>query len=80
VPCPVASHIATDRPQVARWQPSFQQLARRAPELVCELNHQFLAGLLAGLRTRRIDAVLQPDAVAHPRRCCVLLQGPVLEC
>jgi predicted ArsR family transcriptional regulator len=58
----------------------FQQLARRAPELVCELNHQFLAGLLAGLRTRRIDAVLQPDAVAHPRRCCVLLQGPVPEC
>jgi predicted ArsR family transcriptional regulator len=54
----------------------FQQLARRAPELVCELNRQFLAGLLAGLRTRRIDAVLQPDAVAHPRRCCVLLQGP----
>src|SRR5215204_4113604 len=52
----------------------FQQLARRAPELVCGLNHQFLAGLLAGLRTRRVDAVLQPDAAADPTRCCVLLQ------
>jgi predicted ArsR family transcriptional regulator len=53
----------------------FQQLARRAPELVCGLNHQFLAGLLAGLRSRRVDAVLQPDAAADPTRCCVLLQG-----
>ena len=50
----------------------FQQLARRAPELVCGLNQEFLAGLLAGLRSRRVDAVLQPD----PTRCCVLVQGP----
>jgi predicted ArsR family transcriptional regulator len=50
----------------------FWQLARRAPELVCGLNQQFLAGLLAGLRASRIKAVLQPD----PGRCCVLLQGP----
>jgi predicted ArsR family transcriptional regulator len=49
----------------------FQQLARRAPELVCGLNQEFLAGLLAGLRSRRVEAVLQPD----PARCCVLLQG-----
>jgi predicted ArsR family transcriptional regulator len=53
----------------------FQQLARRAPELVCGLNQQFLAGLLAGLRSRRVDAVFQPDAAADPARCCVLLQG-----
>jgi predicted ArsR family transcriptional regulator len=50
----------------------FRQLARRAPELVCGLNQEFLAGLLAGLRASRIEAVLQPD----PARCCVLLQGP----
>ena len=50
----------------------FQQLARRAPELVCGLNQEFLAGLLAGLQTHRIDAVFQPD----PTRCCVLVQGP----
>jgi predicted ArsR family transcriptional regulator len=53
----------------------FQQLARRAPELVCGLNQQFLAGLLAGLGARRVDAVLQSDAAADPTRCCVLLQG-----
>jgi len=40
--------------------------------LVCGLNQEFLAGLLAGLQTHRIDAVLQPD----PTRCCVLVQGP----
>jgi predicted ArsR family transcriptional regulator len=50
----------------------FRQLARRAPELVCGLNQEFLAGLLAGLQTHRIDAILQPD----PTRCCVLVQGP----
>jgi predicted ArsR family transcriptional regulator len=50
----------------------FQQLARRAPELVCGLNQDFLAGLLAGLRASRIEALLQPD----PTRCCVLVQGP----
>jgi predicted ArsR family transcriptional regulator len=52
----------------------FRQLARRAPELVCGLNQQFLAGLLTGLRSRRVDAVLQPDAAADPTRCCVVLQ------
>ena len=50
----------------------FRQLSRRAPELVCGLNHQFVVGLLAGLRASRIEAVLQPD----PTRCCVLVQGP----
>ena len=50
----------------------FRQLSRRAPELVCRLNQDFLAGLLTGLRTSRIEAVLQPD----PTRCCVLVQGP----
>ena len=50
----------------------FRQLARRAPELVCGLNQEFMAGLLAGLQTHRINAVLQPD----PTRCCVLVQGP----
>jgi predicted ArsR family transcriptional regulator len=50
----------------------FRQLARRAPELVCGLNQDFVAGLLAGLRADRVEAVLQPD----PTRCCVLVQGP----
>jgi predicted ArsR family transcriptional regulator len=62
---------ATQRQLLLRNCP-FQQLARRAPELVCRLNQDFLAGLLAGLRASRIEAVLQPD----PTRCCVLLQAP----
>ena len=33
-----------------------------------------LAGLLAGLGGRRVDAVLQPNAAANPTRCCVVLQ------
>jgi predicted ArsR family transcriptional regulator len=63
----------TQRQLVLRNCP-FQQLARRAPELVCGLNQDFVAGLLAGLRSRRVDAVLQPDAAADPTRCCVHLQ------
>ena len=63
----------TQRQLVLRNCP-FQQLARRAPELVCGLNQQFLTGLLAGLCSRRVDAVLQPDAAADPTRCCVHLQ------
>jgi predicted ArsR family transcriptional regulator len=50
----------------------FRHLARRAPELVCSLNQEFVAGLLAGLQAYRVEAVLQPD----PTRCCVLVQGP----
>jgi len=67
------TRTATQRQLLLRNCP-FQQLARRAPELVCGLNQQFVAGLLAGLRSRRVDAVLQPDAAADPTRCCVLLQ------
>jgi predicted ArsR family transcriptional regulator len=74
--CGYAPTRAPTRLQLMLRNCPFQQLARRAPELVCGLNREFLAGLLAGLRTRRVDAVLQPDAAADPRRCCVLLQGP----
>jgi predicted ArsR family transcriptional regulator len=65
------AHTATPLQLVLRNCP-FRQLSRRAPELVCGLNQEFLAGLLAGLRASRIEAVLQPD----PTRCCVLVQGP----
>jgi predicted ArsR family transcriptional regulator len=67
------ARTATQRQLVLRNCP-FRQLARRAPELVCGLNQEFLAGLLAGLRSRRVDAVLQPDLAADPTRCCVVLQ------
>jgi predicted ArsR family transcriptional regulator len=72
--CGYAPTRAPSQPQLLLRNCPFRQLARRAPELVCSLNQQFLAGLLAGLRSRRVDAVLQPDAAAHPTRCCVVLQ------
>ena len=44
----------------------FQRVAGRAPELVCALNQDFLAGLLHGLGARRVDAIPQPDAATDP--------------
>jgi predicted ArsR family transcriptional regulator len=63
-----------DQRQLVLRNCPFQQLARSTPELVCALNHDFLAGLLQGLRARRVDAVLEPDQAADPQRCCVLLK------
>jgi predicted ArsR family transcriptional regulator len=70
--CGYAPARAATQLQLVLRNCPFQQLARRAPELVCGLNQEFLAGLLAGLRASRTEAVLQPD----PTRCCVLVQGP----
>jgi predicted ArsR family transcriptional regulator len=53
----------------------FQRVAGRAPELVCGLNQDFLAGLLHGLGARRVDVVPQPDAAADPTRCCALVRA-----
>ncbi|MGH3495741.1 MAG: transcriptional regulator, partial [Sciscionella sp.] len=48
----------------------FHPLASKAPELVCGINHAFLAGLLAGLRAGTVAAVLDPRA----GECCVELR------
>ncbi|HEX6872766.1 MAG TPA: helix-turn-helix domain-containing protein [Micromonosporaceae bacterium] len=47
----------------------FHPLAARHPELVCGLNHAFLAGLLAGIGADRLQAQLSPA----PGRCCVII-------
>ncbi|WP_328701619.1 helix-turn-helix transcriptional regulator [Amycolatopsis pittospori] len=47
----------------------FHPLAAEAPELVCRINHAFLAGLLTGLRAGNVEAVLAPGAA----ECCVEL-------
>lgn len=49
----------------------FQPLAGRAPDLVCGINHGFVTGFLAGLRTTAVEA-----AIVGPRRgeCCVELR------
>ena len=70
--CGYAPARAATQLQLVLRNCPFRQLARRAPELVCSLNQQFLVGLLAGLRASRTEAALQPD----PARCCVLVQGP----
>ena len=50
----------------------FQTLARRAPDLVCEMNQAFLEGLIRGLGNERVEAVLTRTA----GRCCVTLRAP----
>lgn len=47
----------------------FHPLAGRAPELVCAMNCEFLAGMLAGLGARCVRARLEPRA----GECCVQL-------
>lgn len=49
----------------------FHPLAARAPELVCGINHAFLAGLLDGLDATSVEAVLDP----HAGECCVELRA-----
>jgi predicted ArsR family transcriptional regulator len=48
----------------------FHPLAARAPELVCGMNHAFLAGFLDGLEAFTVRAVLAPKA----GECCVELR------
>jgi predicted ArsR family transcriptional regulator len=49
----------------------FQPLADRSTELVCGINHAFLAGFLEGLGTSSAVAVLEPQ----PGACCVELRA-----
>ncbi|MEV6209454.1 helix-turn-helix domain-containing protein [Kitasatospora sp. NPDC051914] len=48
----------------------FHPLAAKAPDLVCGMNHAFLAGYLRGLDVPGVDAVLVPA----PGECCVRLR------
>lgn len=45
----------------------FQPLTAKAPDLVCAMNHAFLAGYLDGLRATGLRATLAP----RPGECCV---------
>lgn len=49
----------------------FHPLAAKAPQLVCGINHAFLAGFLAGARFPRMQAVLEPRA----GECCVEIRS-----
>ncbi|MFI7112904.1 helix-turn-helix transcriptional regulator [Nonomuraea sp. NPDC050227] len=50
----------------------FHPLAAKAPELVCGINHAFLAGFLDGLGAPAVQATLIP----RPGHCCVELGVP----
>jgi predicted ArsR family transcriptional regulator len=47
----------------------FRHVAQARPEIVCQMNVAFVAGVLAGTRSRSLRAVLSPS----PGRCCVLV-------
>ncbi|MET7802762.1 helix-turn-helix transcriptional regulator [Streptomyces decoyicus] len=49
----------------------FHPLAAKAPDLVCGMNHAFVAGYLQGLEVSGVEALLAP----RPGECCVQL-GP----
>lgn len=48
----------------------FHPLAAKAPEMVCGINHAFVSGLLDGLDTTTVHAVLAPET----GECCVELR------
>ncbi len=48
----------------------FHPLAAKAPDLVCGMNHAFLANYLQGLEVSGVEAVLAPT----PGECCVQLR------
>jgi predicted ArsR family transcriptional regulator len=49
----------------------FHAVAQRHPEIVCEMNHALLQGLVDGLGTPGLTASLEPG----PGRCCVALRS-----
>lgn len=49
----------------------FHPLVQRAPDLVCGLNHAFVAGMLDGLGAATVNAALAPT----PGMCCVELRA-----
>jgi predicted ArsR family transcriptional regulator len=49
----------------------FHPLTAKAPDLVCGINHAFVSGLLDGLDTESVEAVLDPRA----GECCVELRA-----
>jgi predicted ArsR family transcriptional regulator len=49
----------------------FQGLARRHPQLICQMNHALIAGLASGTGSGLIDVRLEPGQ----NRCCVTLTG-----
>jgi predicted ArsR family transcriptional regulator len=49
----------------------FDKLARQAPDLVCGVNHAFIAGLLRGADSHPLRAAFEPT----PGQCCVKVRA-----
>ena len=47
----------------------FRQVAQARPEIICQMNLAFVAGVLAGTQSRSLRAVLSPST----GRCCVVV-------
>ena len=47
----------------------FSDVAQARPEIICQMNLAFVAGVLAGTQTRSLHAVLSPST----ERCCVVV-------
>jgi predicted ArsR family transcriptional regulator len=48
----------------------FHALAKRAPDLVCEMNRSFVDGILRGLGNQNVETVIE----RRPGECCVELR------
>jgi predicted ArsR family transcriptional regulator len=57
--------------EVALRNCPFDTVATAHPELVCGMNLAIVDGLIAGLRTEKIEARLAPE----PGRCCVVVSA-----
>jgi predicted ArsR family transcriptional regulator len=47
----------------------FRHVAQARPEIICQMNLAFVAGVLTGTQSRSLHAVLSPSA----ERCCVVV-------
>ena len=47
----------------------FRHVAQARPEIICQMNLAFVAGVLAGTKSRSLHAVLSPST----GRCCVVV-------
>jgi predicted ArsR family transcriptional regulator len=47
----------------------FRHVAQARPEIICQMNLAFVAGVLAGTQSRALHAVLSPST----ERCCVVV-------
>jgi len=60
---------ATSGDEVILRNCPFRDVARARPEIICQMNLAFVAGVLAGTNSRSLQAVLSPSTA----RCCVVV-------